>query len=99
MSYEGWKNFETWNVNLWLANDQGLYQMALELVQDSGGDLHDLRVSLKDLFEQTFEDQIDIPSGPISDILNAGLREIDWREIAEHWIEDYEADDDDDDDD
>ena len=26
--YNGWTNYETWNVGLWLGNDQGLYEMA-----------------------------------------------------------------------
>ena len=30
MSYNGWKNWETWNVALWINNDEGLYNMALE---------------------------------------------------------------------
>lgn len=25
MSYNGWDNYETWNVALWLGNDEGLY--------------------------------------------------------------------------
>jgi len=28
MSYEGWKNRETWNVALWIGNDFGWYQIA-----------------------------------------------------------------------
>jgi len=24
-SYNGWKNWQTWNVALWFANDEGLY--------------------------------------------------------------------------
>jgi len=26
--YNGWKNWETWNVALWLQNDEGLYRLA-----------------------------------------------------------------------
>lgn len=25
--YNGWKNYATWNIALWLRNDQGLYNM------------------------------------------------------------------------
>jgi len=27
-SYNGWTNYETWNVALWLQNDECLYEMA-----------------------------------------------------------------------
>ena len=30
MSYNGWKNYETWNVILWIGNDEGLYNFARE---------------------------------------------------------------------
>ena len=30
MSYNGWKNRETWNVALWIGNDQGMYDFAKE---------------------------------------------------------------------
>ena len=30
--YNGWTNYQTWNVNLWIQNDEGLYSIA----QDAG---------------------------------------------------------------
>ena len=31
-TYNGWKNFETWNVALWIGGDQGLYNFAKAFV-------------------------------------------------------------------
>src|SRR5262252_131537 len=33
-TYEGWENRETWCLNLWLANDEGLYNMTRERAQE-----------------------------------------------------------------
>jgi len=28
MKFNGWKNYETWNVSLWMQNDEGLHHIA-----------------------------------------------------------------------
>jgi hypothetical protein len=28
LKYNGWKNYQTWNVALWIQNDQSLYELA-----------------------------------------------------------------------
>lgn len=35
-TYNGYKNWNTWNVSLWINNDESLYFHALELVKKYG---------------------------------------------------------------
>jgi hypothetical protein len=35
--YEGWKNYATWNVSLWLNNEYGIYQGAVDFMKDYKG--------------------------------------------------------------
>jgi hypothetical protein len=36
MAYQGWANWETWNVALWINNDEGLYTAARSEVRRTG---------------------------------------------------------------
>ena len=33
MTYNGHKNWAHWNVSLWISNDEGLYNLAREMIQ------------------------------------------------------------------
>jgi hypothetical protein len=47
ISYNGWENYETWNVALWINNDEGLYNIAME-----AGDYEAFAEFMSDLFNR-----------------------------------------------
>jgi hypothetical protein len=36
MTYEGWENYETWNVALWINNEKPYYDKALKFMETHG---------------------------------------------------------------
>ena len=99
--YNGWTNYETWAVNLWLENEEPTYRYwreqarwhrehASESSQVAGGTWTADEVARIELAKQ-FETEIS-ESSPLtaltvySDLLNAALEEVNWNEIAESWL-------------
>jgi len=100
--YNGWTNYETWLVNLWL-NESGedLTARTAEYVQaaidDGACDAQSVRDAAAEVLAQTLEndhddaaDELNIPNGVFSDLLSAALREVDWRSIADHYVSDVQ---------
>ena len=92
-TYNGWKNYPTWAVNLWLANDEGLYEEATlrtRMYRDCPT-LHVdyLRPYLADSFRDWVRDELapDLGASFAADLLGYALDCVDWYEIADAWLE------------
>lgn len=91
-TYNGWSNYPTWAVNLWLSNDEGLYRQTQQLVSDwatSGDDQP--TIELADDLKTWVRDGLapDLGASFASDLLGYALDQVDWLEIAKAWAEDY----------
>ena len=97
--YNGWTNYETWNVALWMDNDagaQGYWTERAREVYESAEPKYSL--SKKDIAASELADEIqaqhdeNAPSldGPYADLLSAALSSVNWREIALNVMSDEE---------
>ena len=89
--YNGWTNYETWLVNLWLDNDgssETLREMA-ESTYDTKADFNEYSFSkiVREYVEETYADSIP-ESGMISDLVGAAFSSVNWQEIASHYADD-----------
>lgn len=82
--YNGYANYETWCVNLWLNNDQGSYEATRELVADGEG--YEAAERLKDWIGNDLF-PLKEPS-MFSDLLTSALSEVNWLEIVNAFRED-----------
>jgi hypothetical protein len=81
-TYNGWTNRETWLANLWLTNDQGIYEMVCERVfQGDATEEHEQVEILRDIVEDLCFDSYEANAGLGADFLGQCLREVNYYEI------------------
>lgn len=78
--YNGWKNYQTWCVNLWLENSEEVLWRFQRLANEGMADT-DLANMLQAYFE-ALNPLADEPSA-FSDLLSNALQQVDWFEIAQ----------------
>src|SRR2546430_1656122 len=90
-TYNGWSNYETWAVNMFLDGNydgEGVYLEAQEITRqamETSEDAYGLAADLKNYVEEAvISDQFE---GLRGDLLGAALSEVDWQELAEAQIE------------
>jgi hypothetical protein len=85
--YNGWKNYETWAVKLWMDNDEGTQGLYADMARRHGENVHSLALAVKD---EVLDLAPDLGASMYADLLGSALDSVDWREIAESLIEDLD---------
>ena len=84
--YNGWKNYETWNVTLWIDNDEGLYGFVRDglanLLESNGNDWESVSLTeIKELIRDAFG------SNKTPDGVSLFDSAIDWSEVSDMLLE------------
>src|SRR5438445_11213964 len=90
-TYNGWANYETWAVRLWMDNDEGTYNYWRERTREIHEATHPrhilsqreaAQIDIADELKREHEENAPEVSGVFGDLLSAALSEVDWHEIA-----------------
>ena len=96
-NYNGWTNYETWLVNLWMDNDENmqshLRQVAADEIEkamvnssDWMDAVGDATQALASDIEENHEEGCAEVTGVFADLLQSALSEVNWDEIAERMV-------------
>jgi hypothetical protein len=86
--YNGYTNYETWNVALWIDNEQYSQEYWREQAENAES-IHDLEEELK----QYFQDEMPVVTGTYADLLQSALDNVNWRELAEMYFNEAHEED------
>ena len=97
--YNGWTNYETWNVALWWSESgmdgywYGEAESLLDAADEDADDYEDDVIrELADRMKDETTEEMPVVTGMWADLLMAAIGSVNWREIAEGVIEEVMAD-------
>lgn len=81
--FNGWTNWETWCVNLWLDNDQGTQSEVSEIVANATN-----RYVAADRVKEFTNECVfgfgdEVPATLATDLVSGALSEVNWEEIVD----------------
>ena len=101
-TYNGWTNYETWVVKLWMDNEQSSQEYWAEEAAtyagrtDPSDDLEtrkdEVVYELAKILQSTHEESKPETTGVFADLLSSAIDSVNWREIAHSMVDELEDD-------
>ena len=84
-TYNGWSNYETWLVSLWLDNDQETYNKIRNIIKRNGNiSTYAVSKKIQDFVEKmVFTDKASLQQ----DLINSAIQEVNFPEIVQSMID------------
>lgn len=97
-TYNGWTNYETWLVNLWMDNEQGsqdFFRTVAKACYDGPQNVYRSHMTqaasagldFADWLKSHWEENRPELPGAYGDLLGGALSAVNWDEIARHYID------------
>jgi hypothetical protein len=83
MTYNGWANYATWNINLWATNEPGWCSEYEDAARRGPR-------ALREWVEDEMLSWGAMNAGPVQDLLGSVLDDVDWDELCSYYAEEEE---------